>query len=341
MTLPTRTIPALDLDVSAIGLGCMGISWAYTSVDARDDEAGVEIVLDALRQGVSFLDTSDVYGAGHNELIVGRALAQARIGFAPPPQTGHIVVATKAGLIGDIVDDQIVLSRDGRPEHLRAACDASLVRLGVDVIDLYYLHRVDENVPLEESWGALSDLVTQGKVRALGLSEVSLEQAAASQVIHPVAAIQSELSLWTRDALGQGLTSDGSPSGDLISWTRDHDAVFVPFSPLGRGFLTGALDASSLSRGDFRAGMPRFQAEALSANEAIVDVVRRVASRHGVHPAAVALAWVLAQGDHVIPIPGTTKPEHLRANLAAASLQLTAQDLAELDGAPAAAGSRY
>ena len=328
-TLPPRRIPALDRDVSALGFGCMGISWAYVRPEDRDDEAGRAILRHALDAGLTLFDTADAYGAGHNELLCGQALAGR----------DDVVVATKGGLVGSFIDGQYHLVRDGRPEHLRQACDESLHRLRRDAIDLYYLHRVDSTVPLEESWGALAELVTAGKVRALGLSEVTVEQARQAHALHPVAAVQSELSLWTRDPLGQGVTADGEPAGDLVSWAREAGAVFVPFSPLGRGFLTGAL--GPLPEGDFRARHPRFQDEAVSANQAIVDVVRAVATRHDAPPAAVALAWVLAQGEHVIPIPGTTKPQHLDANVAAASLRLTPADLAELDGAPAPVGDRY
>ena len=327
-TLPSRRIPALDRDVSALGFGCMGISWAYVRPEDRDDEAGLAVLRHAADAGITFFDTADVYGAGHNEQLVGQALAGR-----------DVVVATKAGLVGSFIDGQYRIVRNGRPEHLRQACDESLHRLGLDVIDLYYLHRIDHAVPLEESWGALAGLVEAGKVRALGLSEVTVDEAERAHRVHRVAAVQSELSLWTRDPLGEGVTSDGEPSGDLVGWARDAGAVFVPFSPLGRGFLTG--DLGPVPEDDFRATHPRFQDEAVAANEAIVDVVRSVAARHGTTPAAVALAWVLAQGDHVIPIPGTTKATHVDANIAAASLRLTTQDLADLDGVPRPVGGRY
>jgi aryl-alcohol dehydrogenase-like predicted oxidoreductase len=327
-TLPHRRIPALDRDVSALGFGCMGISWAYVRPEDRDDEAGIAVLRHAADAGISFFDTADAYGAGHNEQLVGRALAGR-----------DVVIATKAGLVGSFVDGQYRLVRNGRPEHMRQACDESLHRLGLDVIDLYYLHRVDPGVPLEETWGALAELVGAGKVRALGLSEVTVAEAQRAHALHPVAAVQSELSLWTRDPLGHGVTADGRPSGDLVSWTRDAGAIFVPFSPLGRGFLTGAF--GPVPEDDFRANHPRFRDEAVAANAAIVDVVRAVAARHDTSAAAVALAWVLAQGDHVIPIPGTTKPAHLDSNVAAASLRLTDADLADLDGVPAPVGDRY
>lgn len=328
----TRHIPALARDTAPIGLGCMGMSWAYTTPEARDDDAGVAVIRAALDHGITFLDTSDAYGAGHNEELVGRALAGRR---------EEAIVATKGGLISGYVDGRHHLERNGRPEHLTAAVDASLRRLGVEAIDLYYLHRVDPAVPLAESWGALADAVAAGKVRALGLSEVSIEQAEAAHRQHPVAAVQSELSVWTRDALGEGSTADGVPAGDLVAWCRDAGAVFVPFSPLGRGFLTGALDPATLPAGDFRSGLPRFAPEAAAANQAIVEALGAIAARRGTTTAAVALAWVLAQGPHVIPIPGTTKAARLAENLAAAELVLTPDELAALAQVPAADGARY
>lgn len=330
--MKNRTLTALETPVGAIGLGCMGMSWAYVSPDAVDEAASVDVIRHALDQGVTLLDTSDMYGMGHNEQLVGRAIADRR---------DEAVVATKVGLIGQQTDDGPAMTRDGTPEHIRSGVDASLKRLGVDVIDLYYLHRVDPNVPLEETWGAMAELVTAGKVRALGLSEVSTAQADIAQAIHPVGAVQSEFSLWTRDPQGQGTTPDGDPVGDMVSWTAQHGTAFVPFSPLGRGFLTGALDNSTIERSDFRSQLPRFTAEARDSNQKIVDVVRGVAERRSATPAAVALAWVLAQGDHIIPIPGTTKIKNLDANILATDLDLTADDLAELDAVPAPVGDRY
>lgn len=327
-----RTIPALDRSTAPIGLGCMGMSWAYTTPEQADEEGAIAVLRGALDRGITLLDTSDAYGMGHNERLVGRAVAGRR---------DEAIIATKAGLVGGYRDGRPHLERDGRPEHLRAACDASLERLGVDVIDLYYLHRVDPSVPLAESWGALAELVTAGKVRALGISEVTVEQADEVHAIHPVAAVQSELSLWSRDVLGQGRTADGDPVGDMLAWTREHGAVLVPFSPLGRGFLTGALDTMSLPRSDFRAGHPRFTGEAAARNRAIVEEIRTIADAHGTTVAAIALAWVLAQGEHVIPIPGTTRIERLDENLSAADLALTSDDIARLDALPTAEGARY
>jgi aryl-alcohol dehydrogenase-like predicted oxidoreductase len=308
-------------EVGALGLGCMGMSWAYDQ-STRDDEESVATIHRALDLGVTLLDTADVYGAGRNESLVGTALAGRR---------KEAVVATKCGLVVDDAPTQ-AMHRDGSPKHVAEAARASLTRLGIDVIDLYYLHRVDEAVPLEETWGAMATLVTEGLVRRLGLSEVTIEQAAAAHVLHPVSAVQSELSLWTRDPL----------DGGVLAWCRDNGAAFVPFSPLGRGFLSAQVDASTtFEPTDFRSRLPRFTADALAANAAIVDIVRAVAAAHEATPAQVSLAWVLAQGDHVIPIPGTRRRTHLETNVAAAGLELTADELARLDTLPAPAGSRY
>jgi aryl-alcohol dehydrogenase-like predicted oxidoreductase len=311
--------------VGAIGLGCMGMSWAYAE-SSRDDDESIATLHQAIDLGVSLVDTADVYGDGHNESLVGRALAGRR---------DQVTLATKCGLVVDDLETKN-MHRDGSPDHVRAAVRASLSRLGTDVIDLYYLHRVDDQVPLADSWGAMSELVAAGLVRRIGLSEVTVHQAAEAQAIHPVAAIQSELSLWSRDPMGSG------EDDDLLAWCRRNGAAFVPFSPLGRGFLTGAVDASTtFEQSDFRSQLPRFTPAARAANQKIVDLVREVASAHDATPAQVALAWVLAQGEQVIPIPGTRRQEHLRANLEAAALVLTADELAQLDQSPVAVGTRY
>ncbi len=307
-----------DRHVGAVGLGCMGMSWAYNESE-RDDRQSVALIREAVDLGVTFLDTSDVYGAGHNESLVGRALDGIR---------DRVVLATKVGLVADPSTGE--MGRDGSPGHVRAAVEASLRRLGTDAIDLYYLHRVDPEVPLEETWSVMAELVAEGKVRHLGLSEVGVAQAEAAHAIHPVAAIQSELSLWTRDPL------DG-----VVGWCAAHDAAFVPFSPLGRGFLTGTLTTATFEAGDFRGRLPRFQETALEENLRIVDAVRKVAARLGATPAQVAIAWTLAQGEHVIPIPGTKKRAYLHENTVAAGVDLTAEDLAELDAVPPAVGARY
>jgi len=316
----------------------MPMSWAYTPAE-RDDEASVALIREAVELGVTFLDTADVYGLGHNETLLGRALSGLR---------DRVVLATKAGLRPE-ADGR--LGRDGRPEHIRAAVEESLRRLGTDVIDLYYLHRVDPAVPLVDTWGAMAELVAEGKVRRLGLSEVTVAQAEEAHAVHPVAAIQSEMSLWTRDPMGvPGGTAGGSLGagelaahgpGDVVGWCAAHGAVFVPFSPLGRGFLTGTITSADFDDADVRSRSPRFREEALRQNLRIVEVVRRVAERHGATPAQVAIAWLLAQGEHVIPIPGTKKLRYLRENAAAADLELTEEDLAELDAVPPPVGGRY
>ena len=326
--------------VGAVGLGCMGMSWAYAESEC-DDDASVALIREALDLGVTFLDTAQPYGDGHNESLVGRALAGRR---------DEAVLATKTGLV--VVDRTTLQSaRRGTPEHVKASAEDSLRRLGTDVIDLYYLHRVDPEVPLADTWGAMAELVAEGKVRGLGLSEVSVAQAGEAHAIHPVAAVQSELSLWTRDALGApggvagGIPGDASPAGqgpgDVVAWCAANGAAFVPFSPLGRGFLTGTITTADFEDNDFREDNPRFQEAALKANLRIVDVVKAVAERHGATPAQVAIAWTLAQGDHVLPIPGTKKARYLHENAAAADLDLTEADLADLDALPTPVGTRY
>jgi len=305
--------------VGAVGLGCMGMSWAYGTA-GRDEARSVSVVHRALELGVTLIDTADMYGPFTNEELVGRALAGRR---------EQAVLATKVGLV---VDDPVAFAmhRDGSPEYVRAAIDASLQRLGTDHVDLYQLHRVDPETPLEETWGALADVVMAGKARAIGLSEVGVDELARAHAIHPVASVQSELSLWTRAALAE-----------VLPWCAEHGAAFIPFSPLGRGYLTGTVTRESLDDADFRARNPRFTPEALDANLAIVDVVRGVADRVGATPAQVALAWTLSQGEHVIPIPGTTRPERLEENAGAAEVALSADDVAALDAIPAPVGDRY
>ena len=295
----------------------MGMSWAY-SPEERDDDASIEVIRRALDLGVTLIDTADVYGPFHNEELVGRAIAGRR---------DELTLATKCGLVN--VDGE--MTRDGRPEHVRAACEASLKRLGVDTIDLYQLHRVDEKVPLAETWGAMAALVEAGKVRVIGMSEVDVAQLDEAHAIHPVATLQSEFSLWTR-----------GPLSDVLPWCDAHDAGFLPFAPLGRGFLTGTLPTSGdFDATDFRARNPRFTGDALAANQQIVDAVRRVADRLGCTAAQVAIAWILAQGQHLVPIPGTKKMRYLEENAAAAELRLGADDLAELDSLPDPVGARY
>ncbi|WP_028062916.1 aldo/keto reductase [Solirubrobacter soli] len=306
-------------ETGRIGLGCMGMTWAYGAAE-RDEAESIATIHRAIELAVTLLDTADMYGPYTNEELVGRAIAGRR---------DEVVLATKCGLV---VEDEAeyVLRKDGRPEHVRSAIEGSLRRLQTDFVDLYQLHRVDPEVPLEETWGAMAELVAAGKVGAIGLSEVSVDELERAHAIHPVASVQSEGSLWTRDAFAS-----------VVPWCAEHGAAFLPFAPLGRGFLTGQLASQKFPPGDFRKNNPRFQPDAMDANLALVEVVRAVAARHDATPAQVALAWLLAQGDHVIPIPGTKRRTRLEENAAAATLTLTAEDLAELDALPAPVGDRY
>jgi aryl-alcohol dehydrogenase-like predicted oxidoreductase len=315
----TRVLGGSGIEVGAIGLGCMGFTHAY-DVEQRDDDRSVAVVHRALDLGVTLLDTSDFYGPWTNEEVVGRALVGHR---------DRAVLATKCGLVPG-TGRVTTTDRNGSPDYVRSACDASLQRLGVDHIDLYQLHRVDPATPLEDTWGAFAGLVEAGKVRAIGLSEVTVEQLELCHAIHPVASVQSELSLWTRDW-----------TSDVLPWCRENGVAFLPYAPLGRGFLTGALGTRTFGENDFRANLPRFSEENLAANQGLVDAVTDVAARNGATPAQVALAWVLAQGDQVVPIPGTKRVERLEENAAAADLALPAEDLALLDALPAPVGGRY
>ncbi|MEO8475837.1 MAG: aldo/keto reductase [Actinomycetota bacterium] len=300
-----------------IGLGCMPMSFAYLG---ESDDDPVALIRRAVELGVTHVDTSDVYGPFTNEELVGEALEPIR---------DRVGIATKVGLLVG-PNGGYPLANDARPDHIALAADASLRRLRTDAIDLYYLHRIDPGVPLEESWAALAGLVEAGKVRALGLSEATVDQLETAHAIYPVAALQSELSLWTREALD-----------DVVPWCLAHDVVFVPFSPLGRGFLTGTITGAAFEELDFRAKNPRFAPEAIDANLAIVERVRAVAERYGATPAQIALAWVLAQGPNVAPIPGTKRLRYLEENLAAARIRLSSEDLDELDALPPAVGARY
>ncbi|MFJ9521159.1 aldo/keto reductase [Kitasatospora sp. NPDC101801] len=307
-------------EVGVIGLGCMGMTWAYDP-NGRDDLASVEVLRSALDLGVTLIDTADVYGPFDNEELVGTGLAG---GYRE-----RAVLATKVGLVRGT--DGARVGNDGRPEHVRRSIDESLRRLGTDYVDLYQLHRVDPAVPVEETWGAMAEAVAAGKVRRLGLSEVTVEQIQRAAAVHPVTSVQSELSLWTRDALAE-----------VVPYTEANGIAFLPFSPLGRGFLAGRFgSAADLPADDWRSTLPRFQEDALAANQVLVDTVRRIADGYGATPAQVALAWVVAQGRYVVPIPGTKTPKYLADNAAAADLTLSAADLAELDALPAPVGDRY
>jgi aryl-alcohol dehydrogenase-like predicted oxidoreductase len=316
-------------EVGVLGLGCMGMTHSYDMATPRDDEASIALIRQALDLGMTLLDTADIYGPHTNEALIGRALAD---GYRE-----RAVLATKVGLTSDSpvtanpASDSPGASRNGRPEHIRRSIDGSLHRLGTDQIDLYQLHRLDPQVPLEETWGAMAEAVAAGKVRHIGLSEVSVEQIRRAQMMHPVTSVQSELSLWTRDALAE-----------VLPFCQEHGIAFLAFSPLGRGFLAGRFSSfDDLPQDDFRRGLPRFQQEALRANLAIVARVKEIAERAGRTPAQVALAWVLAHGRYVVPIPGTKTLTYLLENAVAADIQLSAGDLAALDALPAPLGTRY
>ena len=317
--METRVLGSSGIEVGEIGLGCMGMSHGYDVATAVESES-VAVIHRALEIGVTLLDTSDVYGPHTNEELVGRALVGHR---------EQAVLATKCGLVPGTSAAPSV-SRNGRPDYVHAAMDASLQRLGVDHVDLYQLHRVDPEVPVAETWGAFAELVAAGKTRAIGLSEVTLEELEICHGIHPVSTVQSELSLWTRDW-----------TAEVLPWCIAHGVAFLPFSPLGRGFLTGALSGREFGSDDFRGGLPRFSPQAMAENQAIVDAVASVAARYDATSAQVALAWVLTQGPQVIPIPGTKRVGRLEENAAAAELVLSAEDLAILDGLPAPVGGRY
>jgi aryl-alcohol dehydrogenase-like predicted oxidoreductase len=298
----------------------MSASWCYF-LDPQEDSVSERTLQRAVELGVTHFDTAMLYGRGHNEKLVGRALRNR------PPE---VLIASKCGLQNRGFPRRKT-SRDGRPESVRRHCDGSLARLGIEYLDLYYLHRVDPEVPVEETFGELGQLVAEGKVRRLGISECTVEEIARAHATHPVSALQSEFSLWTRE-----------PLNDVIPWCADNGVSFVAFGVLGRGFLTGALPAGQkFPDKDFRARNPRFQPDAMRANLAIVDGLRRVAERLGATPAQVCVAWVLAQGEHLLPIPGTKRTACLEENLGGATLALDAEALAELDALPPAVGARY
>jgi aryl-alcohol dehydrogenase-like predicted oxidoreductase len=305
--------------ISAIGLGCMSINWGYY-LDPQSESVSEQTVRRAVELGVTHFDTASLYGRGVNETVVGRALRN---------RPDDVLIASKCGLENHGAPRGTV--RDGTPETIRRQCEESLTRLGLETLDLYYLHRVDPDVPVEESFGALSQLVDEGKIRRLGISECTVDEIARAHATHPVSALQSEFSLWTR-----------GPLDDVIPWCAENGVSFVAFGVLGRGFLTGALTpGQEFPENDFRATNPRFQPDAMAANVAIVDGLRRVAERTGASPAQVAIAWVLAQGEHMLPIPGTKRAHYLEEDLGADQLVLGDETLAELDALPAAVGARY
>jgi aryl-alcohol dehydrogenase-like predicted oxidoreductase len=305
----TRTLGNSGLRVSAIGLGCMGISFSYGTKLSTND--GVALIRAAFERGVTFFDTAEVYGPFDNEEVVGEALR---------PFRDEVVIATKFGFD---IDPTTGENRgvDSRPEQIRKAVDGSLQRLGIGAIDLLYQHRVDPDVPIEDVAGTVRDLIDEGKVKHFGLSEPGVQTLRRAHAVQPIAAVQNEYSLWWR-----------APETNGILDACDELGIgFVPYSPLGKGFLTGAMNKGSLAQNDFRTSLPRFQPEAMDKNEAFVDLLKRVAVQKGASPAQIALAWLLAQRPYIVPIPGTTKLHRLEENIASAAIALTEADLREIN----------
>jgi aryl-alcohol dehydrogenase-like predicted oxidoreductase len=315
-----RTLGKSHLDVSALGLGCMGLSFGYGPAVER--QAGISLIRAAVEQGVTFFDTAEAYGPFTNEELVGEALA---------PFHGQVVIATKFGFTFEPGGQR---GLDSRPAHIKEVAEASLKRLEVDAIDLFYQHRVDPNVPIEDVAGAVKDLIQEGKVKHFGLSEAGVQTIRRAHAVQPVTALQSEYSLWWR-----------APERDVIPTLEELGIGFVPFSPLGKGFLTGKIDESTtFDSSDFRNVVPRFTPEARKANQALVDMLRAIGDRKKATPAQIALAWLLARKPWIVPIPGTTKLARLEENIGTVSVELTPDDLREIEGAASqitVQGARY
>jgi aryl-alcohol dehydrogenase-like predicted oxidoreductase len=318
-----RKLGKSNLEVSALGLGCMGMSHGYGR--PADKQEMIALLRSAVERGITLFDTAEVYGPFTNEELVGEALA---------PLRRQVIIATKFGFKVDPKGGVPAAGLDSRPEHIREVCEASLKRLRTDVIDIFYQHRVDPAVPIEDVAGAVKDLIKLGKVKHFGLSEAGAKTIRRAHAVQPVTALQSEYSLWWRE-----------PEVEILPTLEELGIGFVPFSPLGRGFLTGKIDENTkFEASDFRAGLPRFAAEARKANQALVDLLRTIAERHKATPAQIALAWLLAQKPWIVPIPGTTKPARLAENIGAISLALTSGDLREIETAASkikVQGARY
>ena len=321
--MKTRKLGNSNLEVSAIGFGCMGLNFGYATSVSKEE--GIALIRAAVERGVTFFDTAEVYGPFTNEEMVGEALK---------PMRDRVVIATKFGFNID-PETKKQAGLDSRPQHFREVCDGSLKRLGVSVIDLLYQHRVDPNVPIEDVAGTVKDLIAEGKVKHFGLSEPGAETVRRAHAVQPVTALQNEYSLWTR----------GPETNGILDACEELGIGFVPYSPLGKGFLTGAMSKDTkLGEGDFRNILPRFTPEAMEKNQALVDLLKRIAGEKNATPAQIALAWLLAQKPWIVPIPGTTKLHRLEENLGAANIELTADDLAEIERAAAeihVEGERY